>query len=503
MIILSSYLITYRNFALVPGNNPTNPLGWWAWDDQREYLRAAQAFLHSDFRASEHFYPPLYPLIGSLLLTIMPNHPFFIPDLIFIVAYFIVFVALFSRYVGAWCATMCALLGMLLYEPLRLQWVMPWTTTPGALLSISALFLFDRYVRCRGEDWWSSRASALNAAGFGFVVGLQAPNRPVDLLVLAPAAVAYAVLVVVSMFRTHERKNLIAMSSGLVAFIVPLIFYFGFNEISYGTLFGRYFAINQKMGFDPVILPQEIFSHLLNSAPFFAEGNADWSSRIPVALVAVAFLPLALLVGPLVMRVVAASTLIQFAVYYSDHDILPTGTFRFCNIHYFKWLVPIAICIVFYFLRQAASPGAEGRRKACAVLIGGIVLDLAASCIVAVPQVETVSGTRHVGNEIALDLFGEKINYIDLKGVAGRWGDIYFAPRTTVVLDGQIQLSAVRDYRFLPTPSGVRVLFMSPIVAHKVTLHLGDGMTVPDTFADADVRAVRIHFGLGSPLSRD
>ena len=503
ILLVVTYLINYSNFVLVPGNNPTNPLGWWLWDDQREYLRAAQAFLHSDFRASEHFYPPLYSSIGSLFLTLAPSHPFFIPDLIFTLAYFFVFVALFNRYVGVWAATVCALAGMVLYRPFRLQWVIPWTTTPGAFLSISALFLLDRYVRRRNENWWDSRASALNAAGFGLVVGLQAPNRPVDLVVLAPVAIAYATLVLVSTFRAPERKNLIAIASGLVAFVIPLIFYFGFNKISYGTLFGRYFAINEKIGFDPIVVPQQLFSHLLDSSTFFAERNADWLSVVPLALVAVAFLPLTLLAGPLVMRVIAACTLIQFAIYYSDHDILPTGTFRFCNIHYFKWLVPIAICVAFYFLRQAASSVSEARRKACVVLACGIVFELAASCIVAVPQVETVSHVSHEGTEIALDLSGEKINYIDLKGVSGRWGDIYFAPRTNVILDGRFQLSAVRDYRFLPTPSGVRVLFMGAIAARTVMIHLAEGMTVPEGFADADARAVRVRFSFGLPLSQD
>jgi hypothetical protein len=267
--------------------------------------------------------------------------------------------------------------------------------TPGALMTISALYLFDYYVRHRHDAGWHPRQAARNAGAFGLVIGLQAPDRPMDLAVVSPIAVTYAAFVIISMFRAPRRSDAVTILVDFLAFCVPLALYFGFNELSYGTMFGRYFCISHAKGLDPIVLPQQLYSHLLDSSAYFAEGNADWLravsdqvgsfdpgesrgftmrpiqlARLPLypralILVAVGFLPFFAFFGPPVMRVVGAAAVIQFILYCSDHDILPTGTFRFCNFNISSGShpLPYALSSISFGLRLHPTPREIGERE--------------------------------------------------------------------------------------------------------------------------------------------
>jgi hypothetical protein len=180
-------------------------------------------------------------------------------------------------------------------------------------------------------------------------------------------------------------------------------------------------------------------------------------------------------------------------LYYSDTDILPTGTFRFCNIHYFKWLVPIAFCIVYSFVRQALTAADRPRRQAIGVLVVGLVFELAISCVAGAPVYRPVGGVVVAGDEIDLDLSGDSVDYIDLTGVAGKWGAMYFAAGSSVTLDGVRTLAVVR---------GVRVLFFAAVAPRKIAIHLADGMAASREPGGVRARAAKVRFTLGPPFNQ-
>ena len=494
--VLGAYLYTDFTFPLTPGNSAAAPLGWLAWDDQHFYLMGAQAFLRGDLDQSQHFYPPLYPLLAAPFLKLWPQAPFFWPDLALTLAYFGLFVALFRRYLGVLPAVACALAGMMFYADLRVQWLMPWTTTPAAPLLLGALLLFDRAWR-RRDAGETARASALNAAGFGLCLGLLAADRPIDVAVAAPIWLAYAAVVLLGARAHGLARTAATAAAGVAGVASALVPYVAFNLVSSGNVLGRYFAQNEKLGFDPSVLPMALYSHLVASAPWFAEPHADWASRIPLVLLAVLVLPACLAWGPLTFRLAAACGLTQFLIYYCDHDIVPTGTFRFCNIHYFKWLAPVALALAFHAARAAASPDAALRRRGAASIAFVVAAALAIACLAPTASSEPVAVAEEGPRAFSLALPGERIDYIDVAGPTGAWSALYFPRGASVEIDGAAA-GRVRDWRFLPTAQGFRILLPGRPAARRLTFRLPDDVQAP---APGGLRAsaARVHWTLRLP----
>ena len=76
------YMVRYFSYDATPGNAPMNhPMGWWGWFDQGKYLQSVNAFYAGNLDPINHFYPPLYPLLGVLGRWISSGHPFFFINL--------------------------------------------------------------------------------------------------------------------------------------------------------------------------------------------------------------------------------------------------------------------------------------------------------------------------------------------------------------------------------------------------------------------------------------
>lgn len=498
------YNIIYLTYSPVPGNSAEYPLGWWGWFDQSQYLKGAKAILNGDFSPSQHFYPPLYPFLGSLFLRLSESHVYYLPNLALALGYYTLFVLLFGRYVGWWVSATCGLVGMFLYEPFRLQWVIPWTTTLGAFLIVCALFLLDRYIRRRDQNAWTTRAATANAALFGFAVGLQAPLRPADLAFVAPIAVIYAVLVAQAFLTADgagRRSALAIMVCGLVGFSIPVGLMLLFNSVTYGSVTGGYFHTVTTIGLDPRMLPDRLFSHLLASQVFFGEQDADWLSVIPLVFAATVFLPIALFTGPMVMRAAAAAACVQFAIYFSYSDLIPTGTFRYFNIHYFKWLAPVALCILFYFVRRSLSREPTERREGRTALAAGLALGFVITSIDAGQELKTVKHFMQQGQRVTVDL-GGSVDFVDFVGIGEDWPDIFNPGGTTVIVDDSRTLTAVTNYRFLPIQGGVRLLIFEPMRGGRLTVEFGEARSVPQVITAAEVLPVDVVYELNLPFAQ-
>ncbi len=75
------YLLTYGQYAATPGNSALYPSGWWGYWDQSHYLRSAHALNMLGFRASEHWYPFGYALLGAPFASGTHGHVYLLPDL--------------------------------------------------------------------------------------------------------------------------------------------------------------------------------------------------------------------------------------------------------------------------------------------------------------------------------------------------------------------------------------------------------------------------------------
>ena len=172
-----SYQWGYLNYSHVPGNNPAYPLGWRGWADQGEYFRAVEDLAMRRFDASAHFYPPMYALIGSVFFRAAPHHPFYFPDLLILMGYAAIFVALAKRYIGIWSAVAVMIAGLTPLKMIGVQWLIPWTSTPAALMFIAGFYLLDRYLRNRNDLAWGLGERRWNALLFGVLHRLSHPDQ--------------------------------------------------------------------------------------------------------------------------------------------------------------------------------------------------------------------------------------------------------------------------------------------------------------------------------------
>lgn len=499
LVLFCLYQYRYSTYPSVPGNSAQYPLGWWGWIDQGLYWKSAKAFSVLDLRPASHFYPPLYPLIGALFLPISEMHPFYLVNFVLMAGFFLLVFRLFQPHLGPAPAALLTLAGMVGYPIIGLQWVVPWTSTLGAFLLAAALVLLDRFDRLRKSSLPASTFAA-NAFLFGIVVGAQIPVRPADFATTAPAAIAYASLVV-AMAVGHEpdprRKGIVSIGAGAAGFALPVLFFTTFNYLSAGTLAGTYFqAVAGGIGFDIFQVTERLFSLLVASQVYFLEFNADWISVIPILFTAVVLaIVFTVFPAPLFMRVAGLMMAVHLIVYASYRDSVPTGMFRYFNVHYYKWMFPIALGIVAYKLK----PSTFWRRGAVAVATGALIILFIASVTVQRRDVPILASTSQ-DRTVKLDVQQPNtIQIIDLVSVKAPPESNAITVDTSVTIDGK-QLFPIRDYRFVANQRVVRLILASPQSAGSVEIHLSKYVEPPKP--GWATRASSMNFRLGLPFAQ-
>src|SRR5262245_30161579 len=141
-LIAVIYVYTYFALSSTPENSPEDPMGWWGWHDQGEYMKAANAFLHGDLMADKHAYPPLYPAVGAIFLNWSSGHPYFLPNLLCCLWFVFAFIRFADRYVPRWTGLVLLFGAIIVNHELLKNYVIPWTSNLSmALLATGILGL--------------------------------------------------------------------------------------------------------------------------------------------------------------------------------------------------------------------------------------------------------------------------------------------------------------------------------------------------------------------------
>ena len=375
------------------------PGPWWrGWADQKAYLESAQAFLALDMDPARHWYPLAYPLTGAPFAGLLAAP--FVPVNI------VCFALAFAGYrrvalrlgVGATGAVLLFLASTLLDPRIAKLWVEPWTTS----LSAAAIWLALGMVadRLAGEGRGSARAAMLGA-----LLMLVPLVRPAD-------AAVVAVIAPFALWRMPQRDVAAMAAAGLGL----LAAYAALHLAIYGARWSDYVLLSREYGLNFADLPWKAYVLLVDPSAWFP-GESGLLRTMPWLLIGAAGLVLGLVTlrGPAraLWLCLGLSVGAYCAVLFAYVDLLPSGMWRYNNVHYFKWLLPLFALSVLLFVRWArAIPGRS------AALLGALVL---ASCIRPNPIV--------VGSDAparALRFAG-----------GGAWTDIYMAR------------SAIRDARGL------------------------------------------------------
>lgn len=480
--LLICYLMIYLRHPALPGNNIQHPLGWWGWFDQGQYILSAKSFAQFDFSAKNHHYPPMYSLIGALFYKLVPNHPFIMFNLGSFLFFAYTFLKVSRAYIGYAAAliafTVTVVGNKLIFE----QFVVPWTST-FAVAIISVLILILKHI----ETNYEIKPIKLWITGlFATIVSLIFPLRMIDSIVILP----FCCLFLFYLYKSYPAKkdgnklSYLFMHSlvGLSCFSAVIILYVLFNLKLSGHPLGNYFLINMGNGYHPADLLEKAYSIFLDGHTLYIEKGTGLLIRYPWMLLSLFGIAIALLSGPMLIRVIAISIVLQFAIYLPYGDFLPNSIFRFLNIHYFKWTFPyLGMFAIYYFIKLYKN---RQRKTWFRFTIAASIISLLFVLSVRL----NINSYNQNDSDFVLDIEKNavvvnvnnnrsELDFIDIHGISGGFTELYFGQHT-VHVDGQ-PLKWVKDYRFLPMTSGLRVMFIRPLSADRITIDFDEKIKLP------------------------
>jgi hypothetical protein len=261
LLLVAIFLIAHAHYLGVPAAY-TEAGGWSTWADQSKYLEAARAWAAWDLTPARHWYPPGYPLLGALLLPITPSDRFLLPDLACLIASQFACAALarrmfpqgrFAGLVGS-AAFLVASVGTL--AGLK-SWLIPWTTTPAAALTFTALVAVLRLAEHPGIG----RALLAGSAIGGIVF-----FRPAD---AGPVALAAAVALAPRLCAMPMRRAAGIAAASVFATMAMAAADAGIIAATSGFGPDTYYALSAHFGFELRLLPLRWVSLVVDGRPIF------------------------------------------------------------------------------------------------------------------------------------------------------------------------------------------------------------------------------------------
>lgn len=429
LLLAILYTAAYLGSPYLPGNNPAHPLGWWSWFDQSMTLRSTVALGRGLLDPGLHHYPFGYSVLGMPLYRVMPQHAFFFVDMLSLLGAYAGFVAVGQRLgvPGVVAAALFAF-GTLGDKVLFQQWVVPWNTTPVAAFLWLLLAATAAWLDGRRRPWW-----------IGVLMGAIVACRPSDGVLLLPclAALLWAER---GQWRARLGDAVWLVAGGLVV-VAPFV---ALHLVIYGPAESSYMTNSARLGFTLFDFGWKAYVLFIDPYPWFAEGEGILQHFHWVALGLAGLLP-ALLRGPK-DRLVAAVLIVHAVLYISYVDLLPTGFWRFLNIHYFAWAFPgyalmAGLLVRDLVARPRLSSGLVAARARW-VGWGSVAVTLMVLCLRVVPVPAKA---------------GERAKAVDFAGPIPSFEDTYMAGH--LVLNDKD--GAMNDYttiRGFLYPGGVRVI---------------------------------------------
>ena len=342
------YLWCFLGDRYLPGNNTQYPLGWWGWFDQGKYLDSAQSLMAGRLVPDRHWYPLGYSALAAPFTRWSHGHPFLPVNLGSLLLCYAGFLA-FARRVGVgrgWAVALF-LVGAAGSRVLFEGWIVPWNTIPVAALIW--LLLAATAAHMQGER--QPLLIGLLAAAIPLV-------RPTELLLAAPCVLA---ALAASLRRPQVRQGMAADGQVRRRWLrdVALLAAGGLMAAApYGVLHWRiygmepspYMMMSTGLGFTLHDLGWKAYTLLADPRDWFLDGRgllwrAPWAALAPAGLVvAWAHGRAAVLLAVLVV--------LHAVLYLSYVDLLPTGLWRFFNVHYWQWALPGLALLAFLAARD-------------------------------------------------------------------------------------------------------------------------------------------------------
>ena len=461
-------MILYLHHPALPNKSP----GWWGWWDQGKYLAAAKEIANFSLTSANQIYPPLYSFLGAIFVNAIPNHPFFLINYIGFALHITSILVISNYYFGRWLSITSLFFCFWFFESITLQqWVIPWTTSLADGIAAALILLLWRCYINRLTEKNKKPISQQFLAIFFLLYGCLALTRPIDMLVFAPISCGLFYLVVEDYrmraidFQNIVISTLIILTSTAIGLVILMVF----NQLAFSNPLGGYFSMGASNGYMPSTLPTKLISILFDSQTIFVEDRQFLASRFPILYVALPVSLITIFTGPFLLRIIACSVLCAFIIYAPYGDLLPNGLFRFMNVHYFKWALPwLFLLTVGQVLTWYRSP----KRNQTLFIAGTLTLFLMLLQLRIVNRYSVVDS--RTSNRVSISLeHTQEFNFIDIDNVKSTFNAAYTGQHL-VQIDNK-PLVLIRDFRVVPSDSGVRIVFNKPQSAQKVDVKFAEG----------------------------
>ena len=331
-----AWLVRYATLYGLPGRSPAF---WASWFDQGRYMQSAVAFSHGDLSASAHWYPLGYSLLAAPFVWLSPADPFVWLDLLLFVATAMAFLrAMQVIGIGRPIALVVFVATTLVYPQLARTWVQPWNSTLSAAL---LWWLIARTAEISSDSDGAPPAPTPRAMVLlGVLAGALPLVRPMDgllsFLCLAVAALA--------LWRRGQLtgRAMICVAAGLC---LPAAPYVALHLAIYGPHPSAYHIALADTGFVFADLGWKAYVLLITPRPWFPDTRSILEA-MPWIIPGLA----GLIAAPIIARADArraamlmllAAILVSAIPFIAFVDLQPPGLWRFKNIHYFKWMMPL------------------------------------------------------------------------------------------------------------------------------------------------------------------
>jgi hypothetical protein len=449
--------------------------GWWRWWDQGHYLRAAHAWAHLDLDPEKHWYFPGYAVIGALFVWLKPAQPFYLPDLIALLAFGWLFVRLAERLAPELrhvreLAALTFLLTVAVSPWMMKSFVEPWTTTPTAPLTYASLLLAFRFA-----DFPSAR----NAAFLGATTVAVVLFRPTEAMLLTSVIALWASGTLVVRHRTW-RETIVVAASGVGGALAPVVLLGGLHVLVYGWALSGYMLQSRSIGFEWSLIPLRWVTLFIAPQPLFTDSvTFGMAGAFPWVVPGIAGLAATILATRGAVRsrhaLVAAAIAVHCVVYLAYRDLHPHGLLRYNNYHYFKWLLPLlGLYCVFLFSAVWAHP----RRGL--VWAGAAAVVLALFCWRAEWAPSAITDAHVEGPQTLLVAQGLPSPRDAIRvNATGTFTAKYMDNQTLRVGDATYVVHS--DFKVYPTHDGVIVVPLRPLPAGESVFTFNSGITLDES----------------------
>jgi hypothetical protein len=446
------YTAAYLSNGYLPGNH-ANTGGWWTWWDQSKYLQSARAFSIGNLSSAEHWYPPGYALLAAPMQIFSASHAFFFINAacFLIVAYCFVRICSFFE-VNKFSATAIFIFSVILNSRIFEQFVVPWTTTPTTALYYIIFLLFI-----------CGHTNLRTCALISFLSGLIFLFRPTDIITTVP------VLIYISYQIFYKARNCtrpyVSFSQNMAAMFfcgaIGPITYLAIYLSIYGFTLSDYMKLSQKIGFLFSSIPFKLYVLFVDPHSTYdtGQGILNLNPWIFISLIGM----LAFSTKNIKSFILILSMVMHICFYAAYLDLLPTGLWRYLNIHYFKWVFPFFGLFAWLAIKDLVN---LRNIRFYAVLGFSSLFVLSIRLYPTAVTASSVEITKD--NHFAITFVNPKtIQALDFPLRDGFPESLMFEPHE-LHGDGK-EIKNISDFRVLSMPFGIRMLFHRPTTVKQLT----------------------------------